>query len=128
MNNIKNINYRIYSIIDTNFYICYNFYRCIYMGDKYLKIIENNIKKYYKTYFDYDYEKIIEICLKTYDEFKKQNPTSEEDYDFKRVIYYFILNLSFNLNEKDFNNRTLPYACSFFCSLRRQRRQWWQWW
>ena len=50
------------------------------MVDEYLRIIEKDIKKYYKTYFEYDYEKIIEICIKVYDEFKSQNPTYEEDY------------------------------------------------
>lgn len=73
------------------------------MVDEYLRVIEKDIKKYYKTYFEYDYEKIIEICIKVYDEFKSQNPTYEDDYEFRKVVYYFILNLSFNLDKENFN-------------------------
>lgn len=73
------------------------------MCNKYLKLIENEIKRYYKSFFEYDYEKIIMICLQTYEKFKEQNPSKNDDLDFRNALYRFILNLSFYLNERDFN-------------------------
>lgn len=74
------------------------------MCDKYIKFIEKEVKKYYISFFNYDYEKIIITCLKTYEQFENDNPNIADIIDFKKALYYFILNLSFNLDKDNFDN------------------------
>lgn len=58
------------------------------MCDKYIELIEKEVKKYYISFFNYDYEKIILTCFKIYEQFESENPNIADVISFKRALYH----------------------------------------
>lgn len=66
-----------------------------------LRKIENDIKKYYKSFFEYDYEKIIDTCINAYEKFAIDYKGDIQVQVFRDAICHWIIALAYYLDKDD---------------------------
>ncbi len=90
--------------------------------NKCLRQLENDMKKYYKSFFEYDYEKIIDVCINSYEKFIIDYKDDRQAKVFRDSICYWIKTLSFFLNKDDLKKYIKILKQREFYKLNKKRK------